>query len=323
MMNVNSLQNSALGQAVSDTGIYTDLTGLQKIKQLNNESGEKSEEALKAIAKQFESVFINMMMKSMRDANEAFKDPEMGSSNEMDFYQQMFDQQLALTISNRGVGIADAMVRQLSQSAKGSATELTPTAINPFGDYRVNIKPKADSVAASGQEIGSDLSVSAVSTFTDQQDFIAQMMPLAKRAADQLGIDPKYLLSQAALETGWGQHLIRDNQGRNSFNLFGIKANEGWSGAVATVNTLEYRDAMPVQERANFRAYSSYAESFEDYVSFISQQGRYSQALQAAENPQQYLQELQQAGYATDPDYAKKIINIANSSSFTADNDQG
>lgn len=316
---MNSLQNPNSAASLSDTGIYTDLTGLQKIKALNNQSEQGKGEALDAIAKQFESVFINMMMKSMREANEAFKDEDMNSSNEMGFYQQMFDQQLALSISSRGMGLADALKRQMQQAVEPAASvAVAPAADDPFKEYRsVMVQTPAQPAARLSKGDTRD-------EFTDQQSFIDQMMPLARKAAREIGVDARYLLSQAALETGWGKHLISDNQGRNSHNLFGIKAGSDWQGDVAVVDTLEYKEGIAAKERASFRSYDSYAESFADYAKFISRHDRYQGALSAAQDPEQYVHELQRAGYATDPEYANKIINIV-SRNFTAvtEGDQG
>lgn len=312
---MNTLQNSGSLSSLTDTGVYTDLTSLQKIKQLNNESEEGGKEALEAIAKQFESVFINMMMKSMRDANEAFKDDDMSGSNEMGFYQQMFDQQLALSISNRGFGLADALTRQLRQTIdpRSNPTD-KPETVNPFNDYQA-VPVQTDNSLSSSFENDREV-------FVDQQQFIDRMMPLAKQAAKKIGLDARYLVSQAALETGWGQHLIGNAQGRNSHNLFGIKAGNEWQGNVVVVDTLEYRHGVAAKEKASFRAYASYAESFEDYANFILQQERYSEAAGAVHSPEQYVRELQQAGYATDPEYANKIINIV-SQNFSSVTDEG
>ncbi|NHN39453.1 flagellar assembly peptidoglycan hydrolase FlgJ [Pseudomaricurvus alcaniphilus] len=324
---INSSNGNSLlaGLGSSDAGVYTDLSGLQKIKQVNKQGG--GEEALQAIAKQFESVFLNMMMKSMREANEAFKDEGMSGSNEMDFYQQMFDQQLALSLSSRGgMGLADALVRQMRQSMPGGQpapqpspvstpmSQLTPVSqLGPVPQRSSAPLQSYREVAASDSPAAS----TAASPFVDQQDFIQRLTPLAATAANEIGVDPRYLISQAALETGWGQHLIVDDAGRNSHNLFGIKAGADWPGRVAVVETLEYRDGLPVTETARFRAYDSYAESFRDYASFVGAKQRYQEALNSAPDSEQYLHELQRAGYATDPDYASKIIDIVRRN-FTA-----
>ncbi|MAZ88275.1 MAG: flagellar assembly peptidoglycan hydrolase FlgJ [Cellvibrionaceae bacterium] len=305
-----SVQNAA-------SDVYTDLNSLQKIKQMGRGDDADKQQALEAVAKQFESVFLNMMMKSMREANQAFEDESM-SSNEMDFYQQMFDQQLALSLSKDGVGIADALVRQLQRQLPSSySSQGTEKSANPFDMYsdiqrlmessrtKVMSPKNGEAVAPIADRAKEDLSLSSPDTF------IQQLYPMAEKAAAKLGVDPRALLSQAALETGWGQHMIKGAQGENSHNLFGIKANNGWGGEVATVQTLEYRNGIPQQQVANFRSYDSYQQSFDDYVEFIQSNGRYQKALDSASSTEDYLRQLQSAGYATDPNYANKILDIA------------
>ncbi|PZR41024.1 MAG: flagellar assembly peptidoglycan hydrolase FlgJ, partial [Ectopseudomonas oleovorans] len=130
-------------------------------------------------------------------------------------------------------------------------------------------------------------------------------------AAEKIGVDPRYLVAQAALETGWGKSIIRTRDGESSHNLFGIKTHNSWDGESARVLTTEYKGGKAVKEAASFRAYDSYAQSFDDYVSFLQNNGRYEKALSSTENPERFVKELQQAGYATDPNYARKISQIA------------
>lgn len=313
----------------TDASVYTDLTGLQKIKQLNKGSTEDRDQALEQVAQQFESVFLGMMMKSMRDANKAFEDEEMSGSSEMKFYQQMFDQQLTLSLSNKGVGIAEAMVRQLKQ---GISSDEVPSAASPIAEgsdlsnYFKNVIEKVvgnvvdDAVrsrsAGGAESIMTGSSVSDQKTLRKSEEnltletFKEHLLPLAHKAAKALGVDAGVILSQAALETGWGRHMIKDQDGRNSYNLFGIKAGNDWQGDTAVVSTLEYRNGIPAQEKASFRSYNSYEESFRDYVSFLQSHSRYQEALKSGADASKYLNGLQQAGYATDPEYADKIMGI-------------
>ena len=136
------------------------------------------------------------------------------------------------------------------------------------------------------------------------------LWPHAKRAGHSLGVDPRLLIAQAALETGWGRSVIHDEQGRSSHNLFGIKADSRWPGARMEVSTLEYVDGVMIKTRAPFRAYTSIEESFDDYVSFVREQPRYQAAMRSVDNLERYVRELQKAGYATDPAYAEKILNV-------------
>lgn len=300
----------------ADPSIYTDLTGLHKIKQLGKGEAADRDQALQQVAQQFESVFLGMMMKSMRDANSAFEDKEMSGSNEMQFYQQMFDQQLTLSLSKNGIGIAEAIVRQLRQGGAVEGPAMQDAVGLDLNHYLNNViekvrqQPSTSAPIASLEQQVSRVRQAANNEELTPEDFKAQLLPLAQQAAAALGVDAEVLLSQAALETGWGKHMVRDQAGRNSYNLFGIKADSRWQGDRAVVSTLEYRDGIPLQEKASFRAYKSYAESFQDYVDFLQGHSRYQGALKAAVNPAQYVEGLQQAGYATDPQYADKIIGI-------------
>lgn len=146
--------------------------------------------------------------------------------------------------------------------------------------------------------------------FSSPEEFVATMMPMAEQAAKKLGVDPRYLVAQAALETGWGKSIIRNQGGESRHNLFGIKSH-GWGGASANVTTSEFVQGVKVKEQADFRSYGSFEQSFNDYVDFLQSNGRYGKALQATANPERFVSELQQAGYATDPQYARKISQIA------------
>ncbi|MGE8322902.1 MAG: flagellar assembly peptidoglycan hydrolase FlgJ, partial [Pseudomonas sp.] len=147
--------------------------------------------------------------------------------------------------------------------------------------------------------------------FADSDEFVATMLPMAEQAAKRIGIDPRYLVAQAALETGWGKSVMRNSDGSSSHNLFGIKATGNWAGGEARAITSEFRDGQFVKETAAFRAYDSYQDSFHDLVSLLQNNSRYQDAVQAADKPEQFVQELQKAGYATDPNYASKISQIA------------
>ena len=134
---------------------------------------------------------------------------------------------------------------------------------------------------------------------------------MAEKAAEKIGVEARYLVAQAALETGWGKSIIRQQDGSSSHNLFGIKTHNSWDGESARVQTTEYKGGKAVKEAASFRAYDSYAQSFDDYVSFLQNNGRYQGALNVTANPERFVRELQQAGYATDPNYARKVAQIA------------
>jgi flagellar protein FlgJ len=146
--------------------------------------------------------------------------------------------------------------------------------------------------------------------FATQAEFLDTLRPHAEAAGRRLGVDADLLLAQAALETGWGRGIIQHPDGRSSHNLFGIKADGRWDGPRATVQTLEYEQGIAVRRQAPFRAYGSFAESFRDYADFILGNDRYQPALAQAASPAGYMRALQEAGYATDPQYAEKVLRV-------------
>ncbi|WP_437884221.1 flagellar assembly peptidoglycan hydrolase FlgJ [Pseudomonas sp. LRF_L74] len=169
---------------------------------------------------------------------------------------------------------------------------------------------RGSQLAASSASDTASSGSSSQNGFASKEEFIQTMLPMAQKAAERLGIDARYLVAQAALETGWGKHMVRQSDGSSANNLFGIKA-RGWSGDSAQANTREFVDGQAVTEKASFRAYDSYAESFHDYVDFLQDNGRYSDALGARGDSERFMRELQEAGYATDPRYANKVNQIA------------
>lgn len=280
--------------------VYTDFQG---IGELRAKSRADASGALKDVAKQFEGIFLNMMLKSMRDASAG--DP-LFDSQEGDMYRDMFDQQLTLNISNgRGIGLADSLVRQLSPHIPHSGQE--PVAGDEAQQLLLRSKLLNSPLPMPVQQADKN------SGFSSQKQFVDAIAPHAAQAARELGVDPKVLIAQAALETGWGKSVIRQGDGVSSHNLFNIKADGRWSGNRVGVATLEYKDGVPYRTQASFRAYDSYAESFSDYVRLVKNSPRYADALQVANDPQAYLQALQKAGYATDPAYASKITHILSS----------
>jgi flagellar protein FlgJ len=285
---------------------YTDLNQLNDIKRLGKDDENL---ALKKVAKQFESMFVQMMLKNMRAANEAFGKDNPLNTSEMKFRQGMLDNQWSLSLTEgRGIGLADSLYRQLSQSYGKNPVDDKSTGELSDPVRKSIANPYSESLAAM-QNSKKDLGV--LNSIKTPAEFIKAMLPYAEKAAKELGVDPKVLVAQSALETGWGEHTIQDRYGRTSFNLFNIKADSRWQGHSVNVPTIEYRDGLAQKESANFRRYDSISESFDDYLNFVKQP-RYQKALMVADNGQAYVNELQHAGYATDPNYAKKINTIIN-----------
>jgi flagellar protein FlgJ len=238
--------------------------------------------ALREVARQFESIFTKMMLESMRNAS--MGDPLFGS-DQVDMYRDMMDDQLAVQLSQgRGLGLADMLIRQLSQGAPS---------------------PEPDGGAPSD--------VSAVTrkvTPEQQRQFVEEMLPHATAAARELGVDPRAIIAQAALETGWGTSQPADVNGA-SHNYFGIKAGDSWRGARVTAATTEFSGNVARGEQAQFRAYGSVAENVADYVRVLRDNPRYAAALGTGNDLRAFAHALQQGGYATDPQYANKLVALA------------
>lgn len=329
-----------------DAALYSDFAGLGQLKAQAKQDGQA---ALREVAQQFEQIFMNMMLQSMRASTESFGADNPFNSSEVEFFQGMLDQQLTLELSqNGGMGLADIIVRQLGGSDTSAETLRQALQLPADGDAvneRLNggetlnqallnlasrrvassslqtVNAISERLASADSAEGVD-SADAVAepppavdggerlSFDSPEQFVAQLLPLAEQAARQLGVDPRVLVAQAALETGWGRSIIRRGDGSSSNNLFNIKAGSQWSGERVGVQTLEFRNGLPQPELAQFRAYDSLQQSFDDYVQLISSQPRYQAALQQADDPAAYLQALQEAGYASDPEYAEKIGRI-------------
>jgi len=258
-----------------------------------------------------------MMLKSMRDANlgEGLLDSQHSQT-----YQSMYDKQIAIDLSaKQGLGLADMMVRQLSRSAEFESGDSVTTA--PLSAAQPGLlKPSQHhtllgrkvNAAEGGRESG--LGQAAPDWKPDSPEtFVKELWPHAQRTARDLGTRPELLLAQAALETGWGQHMIRGTDGSNSFNLFGIKADAHWQGERAVTETIEFEGGLMRKQRATFRAYASPADSFADYADFLRANPRYREALNTAADAPAFARALSAAGYATDPEYSAKVNSIMDS----------
>jgi flagellar protein FlgJ len=298
------MENAGLQQA----SVYTDFQGLDKLRLA---AKEKSPEAVKVVAKQFESLFLQMMLKSMRQANLGGGEG-IFDSQQTKMYRDMFDKQVALEMSKgQGIGLAKMLVQQLAHGmhlpGSDPGAQKDPAMALPKRSAIHAIQPPTASAKA-----GKAKSADPVA-FDSPEAFVRQLWPQARKAAASLGVAPEALLAQAALETGWGKAVIRGADGHSSYNLFNIKADSRWNGARVAKDTLEFQDGVAVKERAQFRAYGSYAESFKDYVNFLKDNPRYRQALESTASPEAFVGALQDAGYATDPAYAHKIKRIMHS----------
>jgi peptidoglycan hydrolase FlgJ len=285
---------------VATASSVIDFQGLAKLRAQSQEGGGDN---LKEVAAQFESLFIQMMLKSMREASPA--EDEIFNSDAMKQYRDMMDQQLALDMARKGgVGLADHIVSQLGG-----------------GEAPIPTSPSGQSYVAVAQQISSAATQSPVVSKGEDwrpdspEAFIRDLLPKANKASEELGVPAEAIVAQAALETGWGKHQMQLPEGRSSFNLFGIKAGPDWDGRTVRVQTLEYRDGIAQKETALFRAYDSLEEGLQDYVSFLKGNNRYATAL-SQQDADGFAKALQEAGYATDPQYADKIQSIAQRPEF-------
>jgi len=411
-----------LGVSSSDSGSYSDLNRLNQLKV-----GDKNSDGnLRKVAQEFESLFLGEMLKSMRSATDALGQDNPLNTPAAKQYQEMYDQQLAVSMSREGggIGLADVLMRQMaknkplapgeaaaasaakqaaakaavetpigagtvatqgplsrlngerplwaSRSVKSTAnagegahhndmalinqrrlalppkladrllaglvpsaatkpSTTAPSATTALNNSQVPpstrtgagplyngdwLTAQTDTTASGrlqiqGRAMAQIPLAPAKKAFSSADEFVNTMLPMAKEAADRIGVDPRYLVAQAALETGWGKSVMRAQDGSSSHNLFGIKAGSSWQGDSARAITSEFRNGAMVKETAQFRSYASYKDSFHDLVTLLQSNNRYQDVVKSADNPEQFVRELQKAGYATDPDYASKISQIA------------
>lgn len=306
---------------LEQTGLYHDTASLDQLRQAAQKDDKK---ALREVAQHFESIFMRMMLKSMRQAEDVLADDSSPfNSQDVKFYRGMHDDQMASDLSSSGaLGLADLIVEQLSpnqgHNLDKTQLQMPERSAYSFKQAQASLPTKPSTETVTAKE---SVSEQAVHTgFAGKEDFVSQLLPVAEQAAKKLGLSPVALVAQAALETGWGQKMIKKPNGENALNFFGIKADGRWQGEKATVGTLEYRQGVAKVEKASFRAYSSIDESLQDYVSFVQSNPRYQKAIESASDNSQYFQELQQAGYATDPEYSSKILNILKDPLFSPAN---
>jgi peptidoglycan hydrolase FlgJ len=269
------------------------------LERLRTDAGAAPEKAVRDASKQFEVMFVNMLMKSMRDAA-----PQDGpfDSDQTRMYTSMLDQQLAQSMASKGVGLADIMARQLSKTTTPAADAVAPAAAPVATDKAVSTEP--------------DPPPPTVRRNARARRFIDKMWPHAVEASRATGIPPQFILGQAALESGWGTREIRTSDGRSTHNLFGIKAGRSWNGHTSNAGTTEYAHGTKQRAIEKFRSYGSYAEAFRDYANVLKSNPRYAQALQAGADPAAFARGLQKAGYATDPAYASKLTRVIMSSAL-------
>jgi flagellar protein FlgJ len=296
--------------AASTANTYTDLNGLTALNK-----DPKSPQAIQAVAQQVDALFLQMMLKSMRDAS---TDGGGSESNEMSMYHDMFDKQVALTLSqHHGLGLGALLARQLSAaSAQRQPAAGQPAAGQPVQGQPANGHSAAPEQLPSGVPAARPRNMASASLLQTASRFVEQVLPSIKRAAQALGVSPLGMLAQAALETGWGQRMARTVDGDSSLNMFGIKADDAWEGARAGATTVEFSGGVATPRHAAFRAYPSIDDSVSDFAGLLRSSPRYRHTLAAGGNAQGYVEGIGRSGYATDPDYANKLNDVLNGSTL-------
>lgn len=336
---------TAAAPTLQGTDTWTNIQGLSSLAAA---ARQDSKAALPAVARQFEAVFAQMLIKSMRSASFGGGILDSPQSKQ---WQDMFDNQIALSMASdgKGLGIAAMLVRQLGGTTSTTGTASTdPTTLTPQLRAARTLASAAQAlpVNASATSVGNATTASSASTtdandsmfdralnfaktagstalhaaqkwvFSGPEDFVQKLEPYAKAVAEKLGVNVRAVLAQAALETGWGKHMPREANGSSSFNLFGMKAGDTWHGKHVNVPTLEFKDGVAVRSNAAFRSYSGPARSFADYARLLTRNPRYADALGQGDNIAGFANALHRAGYATDPSYARKLTAIADGSTM-------
>jgi flagellar protein FlgJ len=305
----------------------TDVSGsfaldTQGLGNLKRSAKAGSPDATRGAAQQFEALFINQMMKSMRDAT-----PQDGltDNQQTKMFTSMLDQQLSQNMSKRGMGLADVLVRQLSSQndAKALAIGGAEGAAGTNGGAGMLDIPMLPNKAGALKGLDSAIQTNGVTNGVSASGrtqaphvraFQEKLGGHAAAAEAATGVPAKFMLGQAALETGWGKRMIRNADGSNANNLFGIKAGPGWKGKVATAVTTEYVNGHARQRVEKFRAYDTPADSFKDYARMLANNPRYEKVLSHGGDAATFAHGLQRAGYATDPHYGAKLSSIIKNS---------
>ncbi len=291
--------------SVFDMGRLSDLK-----RDVTKDPANPGTEQQKQVAKQFEALFLQMMLKRMREAT-----PKEGlfDSQQTQMLQSMADEQLALHLATPGIGLSQSILAQMQQGKPG---DLPAEAVQRLGqgtdlDFQTGGSRQVSALMdVMRNNRASDRALAAAEGAPEHViNFVSKMSRAATLASQQSGVPARLIMGQAALESGWGQREIKHEDGRTSYNLFGIKAGPSWKGKVVNVLTTEYEDGVAKKVTQPFRAYSSYEESFADYAPLIGTSPRYESVTQAR-NEIEAARRIQSSGYATDPQYAQKLIGV-------------
>ncbi len=300
------------------TSLAIDANALGSLKAAAARTPEK---AVKLAAREFEALFLNQVLKSMRESLP--KDGPFASAA-TESYTQMFDRELSKSMAARGTGLAAMIEKQLQRTmapaaaapqagkaapAAGAKAPLSLKAQAAATAYSPRFAPKATQMPAPARDPAAPAARKAATT-EDQRSFLSKVMEFAQAPAAAIGLSPVFVAAQAALESGWGRHEIRHADGTPAHNLFGVKAGSGWTGATVDVATTEYENGAPVRKVEKFRAYPSYAEGLADYVQLLAGNARYRNVVANGQDAQGFARALARSGYATDPAYGSKIASL-------------
>ena len=294
----------------------TDLTqrfalDVQGFDSLRAKVAASPQQGVQMAAKQFDASFITMMLKSMRDAT-----PQDGPLDSRDGAQftSMMDEQMAQQMSSKGIGVADAMLKQLMNNSgmqTGEAGDGNNAALNALAKAYGNAQANGSLASGVGYSRNSALTPPLHGDGTTPVDaFVDKLAASAQAASETTGVPARFIIGQAALESGWGKREILKANGETSHNVFGIKATKDWTGKTVSTVTTEYRNGRPERVVEKFRAYDSYDEAMADYAQMLKGNPRYAQVLNGSHDAAGFAVGMQRAGYATDPHYAKKLMSI-------------
>ncbi|MDN3639955.1 flagellar assembly peptidoglycan hydrolase FlgJ [Simiduia curdlanivorans] len=293
---------------------FTDLNSLNSIKKMGRNGDEQ---ALKEVAKQFEALFVQQLLKTMRATEDVFSEGNYDQSNEMKFHRDLMDQQMSLELTKgSGLGLAEALFNQMKAQygsklpSGGSAETRDPVVASTGAKQNQNSTAYANSAQVRTEQIAPIVEAQPLDVTEKISSFVDDIYDVAVEAADKLGVKVESVIAQAALETGWGQHTLADADGNSSYNFFNIKAGTRWQGDTISRVVQEFDEGLATLEQAKFRVYPSVTSAFSDFMSFLSDSPRYQHVL-GQSSPKDYGTALQAAGYATDPHYADKIARIA------------
>lgn len=289
--------------------------GMSDARALQARVAAGDKQALRDAARQFESLMVTQMLKTMRETRFSDEDDPLSGGDGAKLYRDLLDQQWASSITRgRGIGFADMMIkaleRQADDMAGASPDKASAAPVAAAAPHATPIRVPDGALAATPLAATAPaVAAPPAGTAQDRKSrFLDTMRAHAEVAASATGVPARFILAQAALESGWGEREIRAADGRNSHNLFGIKATPAWRGGSMETVTTEYREGLPMQLTQRFRAYADYAEGFADYAQLLRR--RYGEALAGGDDAAGFARGLAANGYATDPRYAEKLLAV-------------